>query len=137
MIAFRATAEPMLMSEIATPEPNETQTAFKGIFQPGLTYSMSIVGHYFWNNGADPSQERGERQSVVSGKCPDLPGSGSNLTDDGRDKCDNNDSCQCIGTGIASGNIVEVLDERISCTATEDSLGISDCEAQRENGNEA
>ena len=38
MIAFRATAEPMLMSEIATPEPNETQIAFKGIFQPGLTY---------------------------------------------------------------------------------------------------
>ena len=44
MIAFRATAEPMLMREMATPEANETQTAFKGTFQPGLTCWMLIVG---------------------------------------------------------------------------------------------
>ena len=137
MIALRATAEPMLMSDIATPEPNDTQTAFKGIFQPGLTYSMSIVPHCSWNSGAHPPQERREWKSIVSGKCPDLTGSCSNLTDDGRDKCDNNDSGQYIGASIASGNIVEMLDEWIPCTAIEDGLGISDCEAQRENGNEA
>lgn len=37
IMAFKATEEPMLMREIATPKANETQTAFKGTFQPGLT----------------------------------------------------------------------------------------------------
>ena len=66
-----------------------------------------------------------------------MPGSGGYFTDDGRDKRDNNDSGQYIGAGIASSNIVEVLDERIPCTAIEDGLGVSDCEAQRKDGNEA
>ncbi len=34
-MAFRATEEPRLTSAMATPEPNEIHTAFRGMFQPG------------------------------------------------------------------------------------------------------
>ena len=37
IMAFKATDEPMLMREMATPEANETHTAFNGTFQLGLT----------------------------------------------------------------------------------------------------
>lgn len=37
MMAFNATEEPMLMSESSTVTARETRTAFRGMFQPGVT----------------------------------------------------------------------------------------------------
>lgn len=37
-IALRATLEPRLIREIATPHAKETTTALRGMFHPGLTY---------------------------------------------------------------------------------------------------
>ncbi len=41
-IAFSATLEPRLMSEIATPNTKLITTALRGMFQPGLTYFKSV-----------------------------------------------------------------------------------------------
>lgn len=39
-MAFKATLDPRLMSDMMTPKPKDTQTALRGIFQPGWTFSM-------------------------------------------------------------------------------------------------
>jgi len=43
-MAFRATEEPRLIREMATPKPNETHTALMGMFQPGWTYVICLAG---------------------------------------------------------------------------------------------
>ena len=40
MMAFSAAVEPMLMRESNVVTTKETMTAFKGIFQPGVTYNI-------------------------------------------------------------------------------------------------
>lgn len=55
-IALRATLEPRLIREMATPHPKETTTALRGTFHPGLTYYQS-ASLYSKDNLA-PGQDR-------------------------------------------------------------------------------
>ena len=96
----------MLMCEIATPEPDETRLCSKG-----------------YSNRIQPAQR--QLYAIIFGRVVliTLPRSGTNGSplflgnaQICREavaiplKCDDNDSGQYIGTVIAPGNIVEVLD---------------------------
>ena len=73
-----------------------------------------------------------EGQAVVSSEGPDLPERGRDGAYGGRDEGDNYYAGHNASAYIAAGYVVEVLDKWITCVAAEDSLGVGDGEAERE-----
>ncbi len=66
-MAFRATEEPRLIREMATPKPNETHTALRGMFQPGWTYVIFLAGAGRPQVGGNPTLRRnGEKGNPLS-----------------------------------------------------------------------
>ena len=114
LIDRKAVVDPMLMSERSRTTRNETNTARRGMFQPGrtcktLSASVTRAASLFYL--FKPS---GRGEAFISSKRPKLTTCCSNFTEAARDQEDDDDSDHHGRSSLASSGVIEYLHKRLS-----------------------